>query len=500
MIIGPQQARGGRIDCDVVVVGSGAGGAAAAWQLSRAGRSVVVLEAGGHYTEQHFSQDFGVAARQLYEDDGQRMMMGNLYVPLPGGRCLGGSTVVNSGICFRIPEKRFGEWQESNALTFEFGDLVPHLHTTEQTIGVSPSRTDVWGGNNAFAMEGLQRLGWSGGPMPRNAPGCVGCGACNTGCPSGGKLSVAKTFIPQSETTGAIYYTFARADGFLRRGNRIEGVTASLMDPATEQPAGRMEVRAKAVVLSCGAVRTPEILQRNGLGNEHVGKHLHVHAATGVIGVTDRDIEGWKGIPQGFYSDEFHAADKMLLESFWATPEVYWLSFPFGFEGTSKMMDYRRMVALGGTIADTSEGEVRARPKGGKVRISWSLNEEDKARLIRLQQRVCELLLAAGAKELHTGIYGVPPITSMDDVRTWLVPESIRPKQMMAVYASHPQGTCRMASDPTVGAVDCDGRLHGTEGLYVMDASIFPDVLGVNPQVTIMSLSLMLSEKLARSL
>ena len=109
-------------------------------------------------------------------------------------------------------------------------------------------------------------------------------------------------------------------------------------------------------------------------------------------------------------------------------------------------------------------------------------------------------MLAGGATELHTGIYGIPPITSMDDVRTWLVPDQIRPKQMMAVYASHPQGTCRMAGSPEVGAVDCDGRVYGTEGLYVMDASIFPDVLGVNPQVTIMSLSLMLSEKLARTL
>lgn len=500
MIIGPDTSRGGRIDCDVVVVGSGAGGAAAAWQLSRAGKSVVCLEAGGHYTEQHFSQDFGVAARQLYEDDGQRVMMGNLYVPLPGGRCLGGSTVVNSGICFRIPPARFGQWQESNELTFEHSDLLPHTHTTEQMIGVAPSRTEVWGGNNQFAMDGLTKLGWSGGPMPRNAPGCVGCGACNTGCPSGSKLSTAKTFIPRSEEHGAVYCTYARADGFLRTGDRIEGVTVSLMDPRTEQPAGRMEVRAKAVVLSCGAVRTPEILQRNGLGNAHVGQHLHVHAATGVIGITDREIEGWKGIPQGFYSDEFHVNDRMLIETFWATPEVYWLSFPFGFEGTAKMMDYRRMAAIGGTIADTSEGTVKASAKMGRVKIKWSLNEEDKGRLIRLQQRVCEIMIAAGATEMHTGIYGIPPITSMDDVRTWLVPDQIRAKQMMAVYASHPQGTCRMAGTPEVGAVDCDGRLYGTEGLYVMDGSIFPDVLGVNPQVTIMSMALMLSEKLARSL
>jgi len=219
-----------------------------------------------------------------------------------------------------------------------------------------------------------------------------------------------------------------------------------------------------------------------------------------VIGLTDRDIKGWRGIPQGLYSDEFHREDRMLLETFWATPEVYWLYFPLGFEGTSKMLDYRGMVALGGTISDTSEGTVKPLSKPGKVRISYSVNEEDKARLIRLQRRVCELLLEAGANELHTGVYGVPPIHSMADVDTWLDPDTIRTKQMQAVYASHPQGTCRMGVDPAVSAVDCEGRVYGAEGLYVMDASVFPDVLGVNPQVTIMSLSLMMADKLAQRL
>lgn len=500
MIVGPDQARGGRLDCDVVVVGSGAGGAAATWQLSRAGLEVVCLESGGHYTEAHFSQDFGVAARQLYEDDGQRMMMGNLFVPLPAGRCLGGSTVINSGICFRIPTWRFDEWDQQWGLDFEYDDLLHHVHTTEQMIGVGPSRREVWGGNNDFAWEGLSSLGWSGGPMPRNGPGCIGCGSCNTGCPAGGKMSVAKSFIPKSEQTGAAYYTFARADGFLRQGDRISGVTAELLDPKTDLPAGRLEVHARAVILSAGAVRTPELLMRNGLGNQHVGQHLHVHTATGVIGLTQRDIKGWRGIPQGLYSDEFHRDDRMLLETFWATPEVYWLYFPLGFEGTAKMLDYRGMVALGGTISDTSEGSIRPMSKPGKVRISYSVNEEDKARLVRLQRRVCELLLEAGASELSTGIYGVPPIHSMADVDTWLQPDTIRTKQMQAVYASHPQGTCRMGTDPAVSAVDCEGRLYGTKGLYVMDASVFPDVLGVNPQVTIMSLALRMAERLSKRL
>ena len=267
---------GERIDCDVLIVGSGAGGGAAAWRLARAGLRVVCLEEGGHYTEADFSQDVGTAWRQLYAEDGQRLMSGSLFIPVAGGKALGGSTVVNSGICFRIPEWRFDEWHDEYGIDFRWEELLGKLLEAEEVIGVTRVNTAVWGGNNQFLEEARQTLGWSGGPMQRNAPNCVGCGACNSGCPSGAKLSVAKTYIPRAEKHGAGFVTHARAERAILEGTRITGVLAGALDPATEESVGTFEVRAKAVVLAGGAIQTPAFLLHNGLGNEHVGKHLHV--------------------------------------------------------------------------------------------------------------------------------------------------------------------------------------------------------------------------------
>ncbi len=500
MIEGGGTQVGTRIDCDVVIVGSGAGGGAAAWRLAQAGLSVVCLEEGGHYTEKDFSQDVGTAWRQLYADDGQRLMSGSLFIPVAGGKALGGSTVVNSGICFRIPRWRFDEWHYEYGLDFRWEELHGKLLEAERVIGVAKVNTAVWGGNNQFLEDARQTLGWSGGPMQRNAPNCVGCGACNTGCPSGAKLSVTKTYIPLAAQHGARFFTHARAERALMDGTRVTGILAAALDPATEDSVGTFEVRAKAVVLAGGAIQTPAFLLQNGLGNEHVGEHLHVHPGIGAICSTDRDIQGWRGMVQAFYVDEFLQSDRYILESYWATPEIYYQSFPFGMDGTAAMRGFHRMAALGGVIADETEGSIRSLGTPGRVKVKYDLREADKDRLVRMQRKTVEVMLAGGGHEIQTAIYGVPPISTIEDADRFLVPENIRAKQLMAVYSSHPHGSTRMSVDPAKGAVDCSGAVYGTEGLYVMDGSVFPDVLGVNPQVTIMAMSSLLADRLATTL
>jgi len=487
-------------EADVVIVGSGAGGAAAAMQLAEAGLRVVCLEEGGAHDERSFSQDQGLAWRQLYADDAQRVMSGNLYIPVAGGRVLGGSTVVNSAICFSIPQWRFEEWRQEHELNFGWAEMEHWTRVTEEFIHVTASRPSIYGGNNAACQRGLEALGWSGGPMMRNAPACMGCGACQMGCPSGAKLSVAKTFIPAAVRAGATFITQARAHEALQENGRVVGVRAALIDSETRAEIGTTTVRARAVVLAAGAIRTPVFLQDNNLGNEHVGEHLHVHPGSGVIGVMPEMVQGWRGIPQGFYCDEWHRSEGVMLESFWATPEVFCMSFPFGHDGVTGMKDFGQMTALGGIIMDRSEGSVRATSTPGRARVRYDVVDEDRERLVLAQLRSAQILLAAGACSVRVGVYGVPEITSPEEAERWLDPDQIRLKQLMAVYSSHPHGTARMGENPANSAVDSDGKLHGADGLYVMDGSVFPDVLGVNPQVTIMALASRMGARLAEQL
>jgi choline dehydrogenase-like flavoprotein len=311
---------------------------------------------------------------------------------------------------------------------------------------------------------------------------------------------VAKTYIPLARARGATFLTHARAERAIVEGGRVVGLVAAALDPVSEESVGTLEVRARAVVLAGGAIQTPAFLLHNNLGNEHVGRHLHVHPGIGAICMTDRDIKGWRGMVQAFYVDEFLRSDRFILESYWATPEIYYQSFPFGMDGTSAMNGFRRMAALGGVIADETEGTVRALGRPGRVKIRYDLTEGDKDRLVRMQRKTVEVMLASGGHEIRTAIYGVPPLSTLEDADRYLVPERIRPKQLMAVYSSHPHGSVRMSSDPTLGAVDCTGAVYGTKGLFVMDGSVFPDVLGVNPQVTIMAMSSLLADRLAHRL
>lgn len=133
-------------------------------------------------------------------------------------------------------------------------------------------------------------------------------------------------------------------------------------------------------------------------------------------------------------------------------------------------------------------------------RVSYDVIDEDRRRLVLAQLCSAQVLLAAGARSVRAGVYGVPEITTPDESVSWLNPDTVRLKQLMAVYSSHPHGTTRMGEDPRHSAVDSSGKLHGAEGVYVMDGSGFPDLLGVNPQVTIMALASMVAEKLAHTL
>lgn len=478
------------VQADVVIVGSGAGGAPMARELARAGWRVVVVEEGRHYTPQDFQGDPVTATRELYRDLSLTATLGTPPIPLPLGMAVGGTTLINSGTCFRTPETLFDDWKRSVGLgDLRYADLLPHFDEVERTLHVADTPFELMGRNNQLFALGAQRLGYSGRPLRGNRRDCQGAGVCVWGCPNGAKQSTNLNYVPQALAAGAQVFTSARMSRvrLSRDGHHASGIDGVLLDDA-RAPRGSLRVDAPVVVLACGAIGTPDLLLRQGLANRsgEVGKNLRLHPCAKVVGLFDEPVESWHGVPQSYLVDEF-AVDGILMEGFWVPPGFLSIALPaFGERLKSLMHRYRHMAGFGVMVSDTSAGRVRPGPAGRPL-ITYSLNRADTAAFAKGVARACEIYFAAGAREVLPPIHGLPSVTTVEQARA-IEQRRLRASDLELV-AFHPMGTCRMGDDPRRSVVNAQLESHDVRGLYVADAGIFPTSLGVNPQISIMAFS-----------
>lgn len=465
--------RGGRVlQADVCVIGAGAGGAVAAAELAEGGASVVVLEQGPRHDADGFSaRPLDMLAR-LYRDGGQTMTLGNPPVVLPLGRGIGGTTLVNSGTCFRTPAHVLARWRD------EFGlealadptTLDPCFARVEHALSIHEVTPELAGRNAAVARRGAQKLGWSHGYLKRNARGCVGSGVCAFGCPTSAKQHVGITYVPRAEAAGAQVLTGADVRHVLVERGQARGVEARLAS------GGRVRVEAPQVIVSAGTIHTPLLLARSGLGRAsgQLGRNLALHPAIGAFALMDEVVDMAKGVPQSFYVDEF-AAEGIMFEGVAGPPSYAAMALPLsGRRHAEAMANYRHLAQFGLMVSDSSRGSVRA--LGGRPLIRYDLCEQDVARFRTGLARMEELFRAAGAREVYLPLpHGVTP-------------ERARARDLKPM-AFHPLGTARADARPAHGVVDGDLQLHGVRGVHVADGSVVPSSLGVNPQLTIMALA-----------
>ncbi|MBL9038362.1 MAG: GMC family oxidoreductase [Archangium sp.] len=483
------------IDCDVVVVGSGAGGAASAWRLSAAGLRVLILEEGRKWEATELSTKQSWAVRNLYAERGTSVAVGNVILPLPRGKTVGGSTFLNSAICFRTPDKVLKHWQ--SALGIEWADaakLAPVFAEVEQAIGVVKLSEAVAKEHSLVFKRGCDALNLTGDFISRNAPGCVGCGLCQLGCPLGVKGSVDKNLIPMSLAAGAALVTCARVSTVLVENGVAKGVEAWGHLPVTEARGKKLTVRAKKVFLCAGAVSTPMMLLRQGVASTsgHVGNHLHVHLASGAGALFEHVIDQWHGATQGYYLDL--EGEGAVLETYSSTPDLMAVQFEHYKKPLSRL---RHIASCGVMMADTSEGTVRPGRDEGRSAMGYDVRPDDMRVLKKGLRQIGEVYFAAGAKEVVTGIVGAGPVTSLAELERLLATD-VQPDQM-SVYGSHPMSTCRMSATRAEGVVKPTGESWDIDNLIIADASVFPTALGVNPQVTVMTVaSVIAAQQLAR--
>ncbi|MDX2593088.1 GMC family oxidoreductase [Streptomyces sp. WI03-4A] len=470
-----------RSTADAVVVGSGAGGATAARTLARAGLDVVVLEEGRH----HSTESFGARApldrfTELYRDGGATVAVGNPPLLLPVGRAVGGTTVVNSGTCYRTPAHVLARW------TREFGcaladDLDRHLDEAERTLRVATQPVDVLGHNGRIALAGARELGWRAAPLRRNAPGCLGSCQCVVGCPTGAKQSVQLSVLPDACAAGARVVTGARADRVLvdtdrPGGPRAAGVRAHGPDGTA------FEILAPLVVVAAGATQSPPLLRRSGLGRHpRLGRNLSVHPATSVAGRFAEPVTAWEGVLQSVGVEEHHARG-VLIEATATPPGMGSFILPgLGGELRRELEGADRLATLGAMIADRPSGRVLGRDR---TLLRYDLDPRDAGRLLRAVRAMGELLFAAGAEEVLTGIPTAPRVRSLAELDAVLAVTSAR---QLHLSAYHPTGTVAAGASPERFPADPRGRLRGVHGVLIADASVLPSCPQVNPQLSIMA-------------
>ncbi len=483
------------LDCDVVVVGSGAGGAVMAAELAEAGLDVIVLEEGGHTPTESFTAQAGAMIRDLYRDGGAAMALGDPPVTYSEGRCVGGSTVINGGMSWRTPERVLDRWgREDWVERAAAGDMERYFARVERFISAQPQPLDTVGRDNALLKEGADAKGWKVLQNVRNQVHCAGSNNCAFGCPTGAKRSALVTYVPRALHFGARLLAHCRVDRVLRDRKRVTGVVGRVVkSDANDGYAFTVRAR-RQVVLSAGAIHTPGILLRSGITTPsgRVGHNLSLHPNTKVTALMDEPVRGWEGVHQAYQVREFQE-EGFLFAAVNIPPSIVAMTLPYyGARLREVMAGYERTLIAGMLVEDTVTGRVRL--VGGRPQAFYQLSPFDADRLVRGTALLCELLFEVGAKRIVLPFEGVADLHGPDDVRR-LYAQPI-PRGAMEVVTVHIMGTCPMGGDRTRHVCDSWGRVYDAAGLTVADASLFPSPIGVNPMETIMALSTRNAERL----
>jgi choline dehydrogenase-like flavoprotein len=491
---------------DYVVVGSGAGGAVAAHTLAKAGFSVAMVEEGPWIRTRDFGESVYDAFRHMYRDAGTQVCEGRSYIPVIQGRCVGGSTVMNSAIAHRTPEDVLAEWHDRFGLRDHITSdaLAPHFDALEHDLNVHAVADDVLGENNRLFLDEASAEGLPARKMHRYEKGCRGSGRCVTGCPNAAKQGMNVSYVPWALTLGARIFCSCRVERVLVEDGRATGVLAHTTSDEGDvegkaRPTRTVRLHARrGVLVAASTIQTPNILRRSGIRARALGEHFQCHPGYGLGGVFDAPVTMTFGATQGAECTHLRRTERIKLETIAMAPELAAVRIPgIGRELMRNFGVFSNLAVWAVVIRAEAEGSVRP-GWGGRDKVKLSLTPADIRRARKGTAMLARMMFEAGAREVWPGIYGLPSvIRSIDDVK--LIEDASLDSRMWSFITTHLFGAARMGVDPKTSVVGPDFQTHEAKGLYVVDSSVFPTNLGVNPQHSIMGMSRLAATRIAEA-
>jgi choline dehydrogenase-like flavoprotein len=487
----------GVLTCDVCIVGSGAGGGMLAEGLVERGLRVVMLEAGGHFTKKDFDLQEGHAIPKLYQDRGGRATA-DLAITVLQGRAVGGGTTVNWTTCFRTPERILTHWQRAHGLPDL--QLGPHFDAVETRLSIAEWPEDRANANNRKLLEGCRKLGWEARALRRNVKGCANSGYCGLGCPVDGKQSQLVTTIPAAVARGMQLLSDCEVQRLEVRDGRVQAVHAKRAGQA-------VVVQAKVTVLSAGALGSPAILLRSGLNdNGRVGKRTFLHPVVAMVGRYADTIAPYYGAPQSVGSHQFidRGSDKVgfFFETAPLQPMLAASAFHlFGRTHHAFMRELPNVAGflalhVDGLLAGDEGGTVRLHDDG-RIQLDYPVGPHLQEAFRASMRALAQVHLAAGAEVVHSLHAEAVAIRTKNDLAK-LDAVSYGALEH-AIFSAHQMGGCVMGPRPEASVVDADLRHHQLKNLFVVDGSVLPTSLGVNPSETVYALAHRARAVVARS-
>lgn len=484
---------------DVVIIGSGAAGATAARVLTEAGWQVILLEEGPHVPASALRSDMYSSLKMVWRDMGLQVARGRAASPVLQGRCVGGTTAINGAIIHRLPEEIHDNWCTEHGVGpwLPYGELSRIWDQLDRELSVGTPPESVRGQNNLLMEKGAAAVGARGNWVRRNVADCRGSAHCSQGCPTESRQGMNVSYIPRALNAGARLYATCRAENLITDQGRAVGVRGRFRHPLTKKTGPTLTVRARhAVILAASAIQSPLFLQKNGVGRAsgRVGKRLQGHPGTGVAGIFDAPVNMGFGATQGYETTRYWS-ERMKFEAVGMPPELLAARIPgFGHRLMERLGESDHMTLWGVQVRARAHGSVRS--VLGKTDIQFCSTPQDVSVMKAGVYRLAEMQFAAGARAVSPGVRGLPEMVSdMDEMAPlWNLPDDPR---LFHTIVAHLFGTAVMGLGPRTSVVAPSLETHDLERLYVLDSSVFPTNLGVNPQHTICAVAWLAAERIA---